>query len=431
MQAKRSRSSRRRPNARGRQRRWQVPPPITRERGGRLPAISILEEFPGETGVLLWQSLRSVLSWEKAKKGRRKRLFLPAAAEGRRADLRTAALPPELEGPVSVLAGVLDGSANGKDVAQASRRISDEAYEQERLGTAFSFMQAAALVAKDDARLAYETGRLARRRAEYEVAESWFDEAASRALEKKDWDMYGRVFIGIGNVHLQRGNYPKAKGFHRKALKVGARHGLREVQAMASHDLFTIALAKGERSEVEQLAASALHFYGPGHAALPGLAYDLAVFEGENENFASALSLLRAVLPHRRRRRGRLLTLGALADTSAALGDADGFRSAWEEIWTAVGETGGTVEAAASALAWLAEGAVRLQDWERATQAAERAIEIAEEREENEDLFRAEAALKAASAGTRTVPTRLARTEPAPERADRVTRDFVAALAAV
>jgi tetratricopeptide (TPR) repeat protein len=415
-----------------RQRRWQVPPPITREPGGRLPALPILEEFPGETGVLLWQSLRSVLAWEKAKKAQRERLFLPAAAEERRADLLAAALPAELEEPVTVLAGVLDGCVTAKKLAVSCREISDWAFGLERTGTAFHFMQAAALAVDSDARLAYEAGRLARRRAEYDVAESWFDEAASRALETRDWDSYARVFLGMGNVHLQRGNYPRAKNFHLKAFRIGERHGLREIQGLASHDLFTIALAKGEKSEVEGLAASALHFYGAGHAALPGLAYDLAVFEGEMGNFASSRALLRAVLPHLQRRRARLLALGALADMSAALGDRNGFRSAWEEVWTAVGEPGGSVEADASALAWLAEGAVRLQDWARATQAAERALEIAEERQENEDLFRAEAALKAAAAGMRTVSrVRPARPEPASERADRITDDFLAALAAV
>jgi tetratricopeptide (TPR) repeat protein len=269
--------------------------------------------------------------------------------------------------------------------------------------------------------MAYQTGRLARRRAEYEVAESWFDEAASRALEHRDWETYGRVFIGIGNLHLQRGNLPAAARFHRKAQATGIKHGLSEIQGMAAHDLFVIANRKHDRQEAEALAMAAIRAYGPGHHRLPSIANDLACLWADSGEFERAYSVFRAVLPHISSLRERLLTLGSLARAAGAVADRDAFESAWTAVWEAA-NAGGAAEEAAEALIGLAQGAANLQDWERAHQAAERAALLAAERTEAMSQFVAESVRDAADA------RRGLGAEAAPRREDPLVAELIASL---
>lgn len=373
-------------------RRWSTPPPIIKSGGGVFNGFVVLEELTDETGVLLWQSFRSVMLWASAPLEERSSMFLPGAMQARTSSLQTEALDAALRQPLGVLAGVLDGAAPppAESLADACRAVSGWAEAQGKLGTALAFMQATALVLPSDSGTAYLTGRLARRRAEYARAESWFYEAISRALENRDWRFYALAFVGLGNLHIQRGNYPAGERCHTRALRIARKHGLREIQGIASHDLFVVTMGTDRVSEAEAFATDALHFYGAGHPRLPYLAYDLACFWVDHGQFARALPVFRAVLPHVRQRRERLLTLGAIGRASGVLGDRNGFDAAWNQIWTAVQEEA-VPEGCAQALSALAEGAASLQDWERADQAASLALEIAEQRQETQAQFRADA----------------------------------------
>lgn len=410
-------------------RRWPTPPPLTGGDESPLSGFVVLQEFPEDSGILLWESLEGVRLWAGATPEERELLFLPAAAAKRRDALRIFPLGAELRDPLGVLARVLDGSTQAETLAEACRAVVGWADARDKLGTALAFMEAAALAHPSDARAAYDTGRLARRRAEYARAESWFYEAISRALQGRDWDTYARGFIGLGNQHIQRGNYPMGKRCHTRALRIARKRELREVEAMALHELFVVAMEKEEASEAEALAIGAFRLYGAGHPLLPNLVHDLGCLWMDHGKFAHALPLLQAVLPYQHDRRVRLLTLGVIAEACGKLGRSEEYRATWEQLWAAVDEVN-TVEGCAQALVGLAVGAVSLGEWRRAERAAARALSFAEQRRESRALLRAEALLEqveAACAAPARTPRRPLDQSPDPKN-DAVVAEMVAAF---
>lgn len=407
-------------------RRWPTPPPLTEGGEGRLSGGAVLEEFPDEGGMLLWQSLRGVNLWAATAPVARAALFLPGAAPRRMEALRTSPVASEVRGPLGKLAGVLDGSAEAAAVAQACEQVTEWAEEQDRLGTALAFMEAAALALPSRARSAYLAGRLARRRAEYARAETWFYEAISRALGSRDWDSYARAFIGLGNQHIQRGNYPAAKRCHSRALRIARKRGLREAEALALHDLFVIAMWKDEQGEAEFLALEVLRHHGLAYPKLPELVYDLGCFWVNHGKYARALPLFRAVLPHLRGRRERVLATGAIARSAGALGDTPEFLAAWDRLWEELEDA--APDGCAQALAALAEGAVSLQNWDCAERAAKRAFEIAQQRGESLAKLRAESVLDQVRTGRNARAVRRLPERASIEEDDTMVREFVVAL---
>src|SRR5687767_11874100 len=83
MKARLARSSTTRPRGRRRNisRRWCIPPAILREPDETLEASQILEEFKGDLGLLLWNSLRDVTLWSSIDPERRDGLFTTEAAQ--------------------------------------------------------------------------------------------------------------------------------------------------------------------------------------------------------------------------------------------------------------------------------------------------------------------------------------------------------------
>jgi tetratricopeptide (TPR) repeat protein len=395
-------------------RRRRAPPPLIRGEGETFRGSEVLQEFEEPTAVLLWDSLRSVLLWAEATPEERPRLFLPGARRRRLADLEAAGPEDGLRKPLRVLAHALDRSVStsAEALAAACRQVSEWADTQGKLATALAFMQTAALLEPDDAEAAYLTGRLARRRAEYARAESWFRQAIAVAQRSGNGKAHALAFIGLGNLHLQRGNFPAAKKSHTLALRIARKHGLREIEGMASHDLFVIADETNRVREAENHAANAFRAYGAGHPRLPNLANDIAYFWMNRGHFDRALRVFRALLPHIHQRRERLLTLGGIARAAGALSDSSEFDGAWSAAWEII-DSDSTAEAAAQALVLLAQGAASLGDRERMERAASRALQVAEERAEAQVEFLVEAV----RASMRSVPD-------APVPADRASEQW-------
>jgi tetratricopeptide (TPR) repeat protein len=400
--------------------------------GEALQGVRVLEEFVDTpAGWILWVSLRAARLWAAVAPEVRGELFQPGAARKRMAELRDTELEPALEKPLRVIARVLrrDASISPEALAAACREVSHWADAQGKLGTALDYMQAAALATPDDAHAAYDVGRLARRRAEYARADSWFRHAIALARQNADWVAYALAFIGLGNLYLQRGNFPAARKSFARALKLARRHQLRETEAMACHDLFVIADQSNQPAEAEVFAAAALHAYGTGHPKLPYLAHDVASSWINQGQFARALPVLRTVLPHVRGRGDVLITLGNLARAGGAVGDATAFHEAWTEAWERLEQDEGR-EGTAQALLDLARGAASLGEWARADVAAARALEIAVAREEAQVRISAEAVRESVRNG------RLARTPrkppvPPAEDLDPLASEFVSSLEGV
>ncbi|HEX5726442.1 MAG TPA: hypothetical protein VFX98_13295 [Longimicrobiaceae bacterium] len=414
-------------------RRWIVPPGLSTD-GEPFAGYRVLEEMKdGGLALLLWQALRDVELWAATEPERRAELF-PAEAWERRAGA-VAALPLDsgLRAPLRDLARVLDPGAGDlpeAELAEACLAVSRWASERSLPRTAMTFAQVAAIAASEAAAPCYTVGLLARRAADYRRAETWFRRCIGLARRARDWKFYGLGCVGLGNLFIQRGDYPTARSWLFKALRASRRHGLWNVKPMALHDLCCVAIIGGKVEEVLGYARAAFKAYGRHHPRVVALAHDVAFFWMLQGYFAQALPVFRAVLTQPLDRPHRLLAQSSLARAAAGVGDRFGFADAWAATWRMVDE-GDDSEKMAEALINLAQGAATLGDVDRAQMAASQALAVAIKRAEAEQRVVAEALLDS----TRTLKQRTGAAAPSapapapvPEGASALAADFVEVL---
>jgi tetratricopeptide (TPR) repeat protein len=404
-------------------RRQRVPPALLRG-DERFEGMAVLDEVRDEVGLLLFRSLRNVLIWAQLPASERADAFSPEAADARRAEMAGAELPPELLAPLSVIAELLASPAvtDRARLALACRRVALWAEDRGALGTALDFTQAAALARPEAAMLAYAVGRLARRRAEYDRAESWFARAIIQARQSGDWRAYATAFSGLGNLNLQRGNVPAASRAHQRCLRAALRHGLPDLQANAYHDLFAVAIHSGEPL-ADRYAAAAIRAGGPGYQNLPGLAFDLAYHWVLQGRFAQALTVVLALRTRVSAPAEQLMVNGLIARAAGGARDAASFHDGAGGVWRIVGSEG-TDDRVSGALVGVAHGAASLGLWADAERAAERVYAIAAERSEGEMVMIAESLLASIRLRTRTEADA---TETAPA-GESLAQDLAAAL---
>jgi tetratricopeptide (TPR) repeat protein len=364
------------------QRRWRVPPAL--KRGDEIfEGLGVLDELSGERGLVLWQSLRDALLWADAQEDERAALFAADAERARMAAIVASQPSPELEEPLGVLARMLGEPAQISEemVALACRRVSQWADNEGLLTTALAFAQAAATVTPGDAGMAYAVGKLARRRAEYARAETWFRRTIALARQIGDWATYSQAFLGLGRMYMQRGNLPAARRFLVRATRAAQRNSLHGIEAMAQHDLFAVAGLADRPVEASQYARAAYEAYGPHDPAIPRLAQDVAYWWIIQGHHAEALPVLESVLPHFTQPSDRMTVLGSIARASGGLGQRDRFREAWEAAHDLLRNTA-THEHAAQGLLDMAHGAASLGLWDKAETAAREAMETGSRRNE-------------------------------------------------
>ena len=407
------------------QRRWRVPPAL--KRGDEIfEGLGVLDELTGEKGLVLWQSLRDSLLWAEAQDEERATLFASDAERARMAMILTAQPSPELEEPLGVLARMLGEPTQISEemVALACRRVSQWADDEGLLTTALSFAQAAATVTPGDAGAAFAVGKLARRRAEYARAETWFRRTIALARQIGDWSTYSQAFIGLGNLYKQRGNLPGARRFLTRAMRAAQRNSLHTIEGAALHDLFAVAIEAGREEEAHALARAAFEAYGPHSPALVRLAQDVAYWWITQGYFGRALPVLNSLIPHMPQPSDQLMIFGNIARAAGGLGDREMFRTGWDECFDLL-HNAAVDERAATGLLDLAHGAASLSLWDKAEMAARAALEIGSRRQEAKIRLVAEALIESVR-HHRTVETRKAAAQPEVLQAlDTLAEDFV------
>jgi tetratricopeptide (TPR) repeat protein len=238
-------------------------------------------------------------------------------------------------------------------------------------------------------------GRLAKRRAENARAETWFRRTVALARQAGDWPTYALAFDGLGNLYAQRGNFPAARRLLVRSLRAAGRNSLHDIEGMAQHDLFTVAGETGNVDEANEWARRAFQSYGPLHPSLPRLANDVAFFWCEQGCFAPALPVLQSVLKHFTEPTHRVAVLGAIGRAAGGLGDRATFQQAWDDAHELIGANG-LQDMGARACLDLAHGALSLGAWERAEDAAQRALDGAMRRGDAKTRLVAEALVEAA-----------------------------------
>jgi hypothetical protein len=378
-----------RPARRKTERRWRVPPVLTHGPEG-FEGLAVLDELPGDGGVLLWQALRDVTLWAQAPAAARGALFHGAVPRARRGDV-----PAPVESSFRVLEALARHPASAEPgvVAAACREVALWAEAGECVATALGFAQAAALSEPIDPPAALEVARLARRRCEDPRAETWYRRTVAVARQRGDWSTYARAFQGLGALYVERGNLAGARRFYLRALRAAGRNGLRELEASALHELFRVAAQGRRRREALRMAEAAREVYGAGHPALPRLAHDVARHWLVAGHFGRALPVLRAVVPRAHTPAQRAAALADLARAVAATGGAGAFVEAWSAAWELVRDEPAAPGHAGSLLS-LAAGAAALGVWDKAEAAAREAVRRAAHPEDAATRAAAEALLE-------------------------------------
>jgi tetratricopeptide (TPR) repeat protein len=396
--------------------RWHVPPALLHGPEA-LEGAEVLDEVPSPLSLLLWQSLRDVTLWaSEHEPAERADLFQATAAGERAALMHRVHVDATLEPALRSIAAMLSDPVGTDETTllAACQQVSDWADREGLLATALAFAQGAAIAAPAHAAAGYRVGVLARRRADYARAETWFRRTIGLGRQSKDWKSYAEAFLGLGNLYVQRGNFPAARRFHIRALRAARRHGMRDIQGAALHDLFGIAVESGQLAEAREYARGAHRAYGPRHQRLPQLAHDLAYYWMMHGRFEAALSVFRAILPRLENRGDRLRARADIARAAGGAGNRRVFEETWDELWSAAHEAENQ-EAAPQALLDLAHGAASLGEWKKAEMAATAARTAGQRREENRVVMAAEAVLDSVRARKALETTRARGPEPETE----------------
>ncbi len=391
----------------------------------------ILREIPEAPAFLLCQAYRSVMAWALVPAAEREGMFAPGAADAVRERVRGTPMADGMRVALEVVCNLLADPAGADPRRVSAACVSVAEWAEERgsaPSTSIRFMQAAATCASDDSRLAYRAGCVARKQAVWETAELWFRHAISVGRRNHDWEAHATAYLGLGNNYYNQGRYAPARREHMKALRVSRRHGLRELQGRAYHDLLAMAIMTGDAAAAETFGPRAFYAYGPTHENVPLLAQDIAYFWITQGEFGRALRVYQALRPHLRQSDGRVRGLGVLGRAAGECARPDVFEDAWAELWR-MAPAAENSSALSPSLLQLAHGAVRLGDWDRAEQAARYALRVAGPRGETDVIAEAEELLTVVRDRS-PVPVLHAPEAPGSGEAETLASDLVASLEA-
>jgi tetratricopeptide (TPR) repeat protein len=369
------------------------PRPLLHEAGPpHFSGLAILEEYDGPPGLLLWESFRDAELWATAEI--RRSLFLRSS--GMRAGA-VAELPQDPYAPIKPALLLLSLLRHQRDsdapaVGDGCDSIARWSHELGRLGTAVEYQQVASLADPRSAIYAVRAARWLRMRAEYARAWSWFDYGVVIARRENDWQAYCEAFAGIGNLHVQVGNYPRARIAHKLVLRAARRNHLPDMVASAYHNLFVVEMEVGDIERGESYARQALRTYPLSSSSLPRLARDLAWRWMVRGYFDRALPLAQEALAHFTVPADRALLWADIARAAAGAGESETFEDAWAQTRVLFSEYP-MDPWPADILVNLAHAAASLGERNRATWAATKAIEIARARKESTLVLSAEAIL--------------------------------------
>jgi tetratricopeptide (TPR) repeat protein len=339
----------------------------------------VLSEFESlgmeSEGLRLWQALRRVRDWHGA-----------PADDADVPPQSYADVDPALRPSLAALERLLRDPEPDDDTLEAVAfccyNAAMWADERGAYWTAVGLLHAAEDIYPDNPHYAYNLGRVARKMAFYEESEAWLKWAHYVARSFEKWEVATLALSGLGNLHRQRGNLPKARRFHEVTRRMAKLRGLRTLEGDALYDLAIMSGDFGDHRLVVEYARKALYAYGPGHSQIYCLAHDIAWYWMDSlGDFKNASHVFSALLDHVWKPSQRLLICANLARAAAGAGWKDLFESMWLESWGVIRQSFDQ-EGHAAALTQLALGAGSLSDWERTSIAATEALKIGRARKE-------------------------------------------------
>lgn len=142
----------------------------------------------------------------------------------------------------------------------------------------------------------------------------------------------------------------------------------------AYHNLLILAVDAGRLDDAAEFALKAIRLHPAKHPRLPILAFDIGFLWLSKGHFSAALYLFNKVLPRIILSSERVLALALFARSAAAVRDRIRFERAAGEVMKLVPANS---ERADTALYHLAQGVRSFEQWERAKELAEEAVELA------------------------------------------------------
>jgi tetratricopeptide (TPR) repeat protein len=382
---------------------WSRLPPLMYS-GDRLECAGVLDEMQDALGGLLWSVIRDVRLWSVTPV--RAGLFAAAGGDSLRAGVLAVQPGEPLLGAFVTFAELRSRpeEVTPTSLREACEAVRDWAEREERLVTALAFAEGAAMADPDSGFAAYRAGQIARRRAEYPRAQIWFRAAVARAQLVDDWRVVSLGYAGLGRLHMQRGNLPKAEAYMKRHFYAAYHHGHLTLAAEAMHSNMALAIEmEVSRDVIENWARRASRAYPADHPRLPLFASDIAVYWSDQGEFNRSLPVFLATLRREFDPAERLIVLGNAARAAGATGDRELLLRLTNLAEQA--RTESYNEREASALLDLARGAAAVREWELAVTAAEDARRLAETRREGRVVLEADALLEAV-AGNRAIVER-------------------------
>jgi len=371
--------SRARPPRRNATRRWCIPPAILREPEEMLEASQILDEVPGDMGLLLWQTLRDVTLWSSVPTERHAGLFDADAPEQRMQLLLGAGAEPAVEISLTALTSMVGNPVDARPemVSLVCLQISRWAEARGALATALAYAQAGALAHPEDPGPAFAVGTLAMRWRRHTRAETWLRRSIGLARRAGQWETYAEAYVEMGALYVRRADHGMAHRYYVQALRAARRHGLMPIRGAALHGMLLLAMASGALEDAERYARGAMRAYGRGHPRLGELVHDAAYLLVMRESYTRAIPMLNRLLPSRVEPVERAQTLSILARAAAGAGDRRLYQEAWSDAWSLVIRRAGEEGRHLRTLLELARASAALGDWIHLDMAARQALQAA------------------------------------------------------
>jgi tetratricopeptide (TPR) repeat protein len=267
------------------------PPPVHRTLD-----TAMLGEAPPALAVVLWQYARHLRDWVDASAAQRQALF--HAAPGRRVlekRKEARAESPEIAGSLEALEAVLlsPREVDSRRLAEALERLARWAEAQGHAATAVQLAELAALVEREEPRLANLAGRLTRNAGDHARAEAWLERGIGLARRRADWVEYTRGHLGAGILCMTTGREARARSHLNTASGIAMREGHEWLAAEAQHDLFQFMTLRGSLVDAEVHARRAFAWYPKHHRRFPFFAADVAFLLVCQRHHAAAAALLR------------------------------------------------------------------------------------------------------------------------------------------
>lgn len=361
---------------------WRIPPALLRNSttSEAFEGESILAEFRGDAGFVIWQCYRDVLLWASTPPKERAGLFHDGGGDVASPEAGEASLADRLDADTlralrRLRRGALQPRGDDGAMMAAAMAVAVGAEQRGAAATCVAYAQLSAAIDPSSASAALAVGRLALRLDHAPVADTWLRRTIALARRSHDWESYAAALVTLGRFREQHDRLDDARGEYLKVLRISRRHGLTEPVECAVSGLLRVALRQGDQEAAERYAGWALRIHRQGHPRRASVLVDAAEVELRRGAHVRAEEMARTALPGLAGAE-EVRALIVLVRALGGIGEGQGVEYAWHRALDAIDPYGCSGEAVRWLLALAHAGAEVLQE-SHADRAAQRALACA------------------------------------------------------